>query len=356
MLGWHLVSFLAIIFPARALSEQSSLNSAIGQHLRRSSTSADSLALSDDRTGALATSELEANWPRQPGMNVTMLQRWYSPECVQHFDKTVPLRVNGTWPRTNPRRTTREDFCQGGRAASVRPRHKAQDIVIVKELRMVYVENRKAASSSIRHLLSKYFHSNWKWSCKGMPEACRVIDRRCSSECLDADQLQDYFFFSFVRDPMERFYSALKESLVMWNEHHLEGEGRESLSSEECNATLNAMLNTSCGVDHHLESQAMSLSTHLPLEGDGKEFEIHYDYLGRTEQLADDMAIVLELAQHKAGHRLEGNKTQDLVGELRETHDNTGNALLQTVLTVRDEAMDAKVREVYSQDLACFAS
>lgn len=288
-------------------------------------------------------------------MNVSMLERWYSPQCVQHFNKSVPLRVDGAWPRTNPRRTTREDLCQGGREKSVWPQHRAQDIVIVKELKMVYVENRKAASSSIRHLLSKYFHSNWKWSCRGAPQACRIIDKRCSSECLNADELKDYFFFSFVRDPMDRFYSALKEGLVMWNAHHPAGEGRSSVTNMECDDALQAMLNTSCGVDHHLESQAMSLSTHLPIESDGKEFEIHYDYLGRMERLADDMAIVLEEAQHKLGHKLEGSKVEDLIAELRDTHDNAGAGLLQTVLSVRNEALDAKVREVYSQDFACFA-
>lgn len=357
MAGCHAVRILVVILgiahtlilPAQAL-----LEGAREQRSFRSRAGANSLADSDVEMSMFATEQASTVWPRQPGMNKSMLERWYSPQCMQHFNKDVAMTADGAWPRTLPRRTTREDLCRGGRAASVVPQHQAQDIVIVKELRMVYVENRKAASSSIRHLLSKYFHSNWKWSCRGASEACRIIDMRCSSECLSADELKDYFFFSFVRDPMDRFYSALKEGLVMWNAHHLAGEGKVNMTSEECMGPLEAMLNTSCGVDHHLESQAMSLSTHLPLMGDGRDFELHYDYIGRTEKLADDMAIVLEEAQNKAGQRLTGSRVRDLVAELRETHENTGNALLKTVLAVRNEAMDATVRAVYSQDLACF--
>lgn len=357
MLGCHFAQCLGLFLGvAHTFVHQAYalLDVASQQRSLRFRTGAGALAQSDEDMGALATEQFSAAWPRQPGMNKSMLERWYSPQCVRHFDKDAAMSAEGAWPRTLPRRTTREDLCQGGRAASVWPQHRAQDIVIVKELKMVYIENRKAASSSIRHLLSKYFHSNWKWSCRGAPEACRIIDNRCSSECLSADQLQDYFFFTFVRDPLDRFYSGLKEGLVMWNSHHIDGEGKANLTSAECMGPLDALLNRSCGVDHHLESQATALSTHLPLAEDGRDFELHYDYIGRTERLADDMAIVLEEAQHKAGTRQAESTVQDLVAELRDTHDNQGEALLQTVLTVRDEAMDHKVREVYSQDFACF--
>lgn len=281
----------------------------------------------------------------------SLLERWYSPDCMQWFvaDKVEPVR-GGMW-NTVPQRTTREDLCKGGRRDSVDPAHSANEIVIVHELRMVYVEVRKSASSTIRSALHKYYGAGYG-TCGGtkVSNQCKGVHARCTSECLSGKQLQDYFFFTFVRDPTERFYSGLKEAMV--------GRSMSTLSKSTAMSLLRSTLNADCeAVDQHLESQAAALSTRLaPREGadESESFELELDFIGRVEHLQEDMAEALRQAEAKAGRPFEESRKRRLVDHMAGKA-NVGSALKDVVLAVRDEELDALAREVYAQDMACFS-
>lgn len=290
----------------------------------------------------LLGAELPAATPR------SLAERWYSPECMQWFakDKTEPAR-GGTWD-TFPQRVTREDLCKGGRRDSVEPAHSANEVVIVHELKMVYVEVRKSASSTIRKALNNIYGAGYG-TCGGtlVSEQCKGVHGRCTSECLSGRQLKDYFFFSFVRDPTERFYSSLKEAMV--------GRHMNTLTKQIAMNLLQSTLDMDCGFDQHLESQAAALSTRVaPKEEGGSSFELELDFIGRMEYLQEDMEEALRQAEAKAGLPFDDVRRQQFVDDMGRKA-NEGSALKDVALSVRDEELDALAREVYAQDVACFA-
>lgn len=292
---------------------------------------------------ALATSQATLEAAATPK---SLLERWYSPDCMQWFvlDKVEPVR-GGAWD-TVAQRITREDLCKGGRRDSVDPAHSANEIVVVHELRMVYVEVRKSASSTIRSALHKYYRAGYD-TCGGttVSDQCKGVHARCTSECLSGKQLQDYFFFSFVRDPTERFYSSLKEAMV--------GQGMNTLTKSIAMNLLHSTLDRDCHFDQHLESQAAALSTRLAPKAGNSSFELELDFIGRVEHLQEDMAEALRQGEAKAGVPFDAGRRQQLINHMA-GRANTGSALKDVALSVRDEELDDLAREVYAQDVACF--
>lgn len=218
---------------------------------------------------------------------------------------------------------------------------------------MVYIENRKAASSTIRTILARFFDADFsKCGASAAPSSCYEFGgQRCTSKCLSS-QHRDYYFFTFVRNPLDRFYSALKEGLVM--------EEKASTTEGEAMNVLKVLSSPECGFDHHLESQSMSLSTPLPTATKGREsphgrVEVPLDFIGRVEDLAQHMAEVLQGAQAKSGISLPSGMADEIVSFARETKENVGGNLKDVVDAVRSDELDAAVREVYAQDFACFS-
>ena len=77
--------------------------------------------------------------------------------------------------RALPRRLVRESLCRpAGRANATTPAHAAQEVVLVPELRVAWVVNRKAASSSVRAALTRHFNAYWT-KCASSPSIPRNI-------------------------------------------------------------------------------------------------------------------------------------------------------------------------------------
>eukprot|EP00890_Picochlorum_soloecismus_P003919 jgi/Picsp_1/4528/NSC_06749-R1_predicted protein [Ostreococcus lucimarinus CCE9901] len=97
---------------------------------------------------------------------------------------------------------------------AMEPHHPANEIVVNDEFKFVYVEVRKSGSSSIRKILNEYFNSSFNGCPNSIPrnDSCLVIGGRCSTLCLTEDHVEQYYFFSFVRNPEDRFYSGYKEA------------------------------------------------------------------------------------------------------------------------------------------------
>ena len=49
-----------------------------------------------------------------------------------------------------------EDFCEGGRAGGI---HLATEVTVVPHWRLIYIDNKKAGSSTISSILWRYFNS-----------------------------------------------------------------------------------------------------------------------------------------------------------------------------------------------------
>jgi hypothetical protein len=143
-----------------------------------------------------------------------------------------------------------EDVCAGARANASTPEHAYNEIVVVPQLALVYVVVRKSACTTIRLALLKFFNATM-YKCEGLnaTSACKtMVDNRCSTSCLTPEIIREkkYFVFSFVRDPVERFYSSLYEAARM---NHVLAYTRQAAKD-----ILASMSSRECGYDHHLES------------------------------------------------------------------------------------------------------
>lgn len=267
-------------------------------------------------------------------------------------------------PRAPYARGVREDACVGGRGNATTPPHVAQEVIIVPELRVVFLVNRKAASSTLRAVLTRHFDASPSpafffshhislaqplrdryWTkCGDRREvgACGVLGGRCSSLCLTSKDVATHFFVAIVRDPVARFYSALRESARMG--HPLTPRGVDDAAS-----VLDALEAGACGVDHHLESQALALATPLAFACEGRRLAVPVDFVGRVERLGDDVSAALAAAAAVTGRRLDGAARAAVDRSFRTNIGNVGKPA-----DGRAPALDARVRAAYAQDAACF--
>jgi len=92
------------------------------------------------------------------------------------------------------------------------------DVVVVDELRAVYVDITKAASESVRERLASAFGASWedpKYAKEGEYDVGargKTHVMRSTTASLPDDILDTYTFFTFVRNPSERFASAYRQA------------------------------------------------------------------------------------------------------------------------------------------------
>ena len=92
------------------------------------------------------------------------------------------------------------------------------DVVVVDALRAVYVDVTKAASESIRDRLEEAFGASWndpKYADQSVYDVGphgKMKTLRSTTASLPDEVLSDYTFFTFVRDPSERFASAYRQT------------------------------------------------------------------------------------------------------------------------------------------------
>jgi len=238
-------------------------------------------------------------------------------------------------------------YKNGGRRKAMKPNHVANEVVISDTYKFIYVENRKGASSTIRKALKQYFNITWSGpTCPVRKGDARDwclfnFNYRCTSMCLDQNHIESYFFFSFVRDPVDRFVSGYKQA---WH-HRFKHEGIEIGKTSHMNWVLDRILKEHYHTDEHLETQAMSLGTRW-MDRDGNTLRIPMDFIGRVENLEDDFKRVMDEIQKRA--------SKPLPRGLRLQHENQGGTVALATRQVLDSELRDKVLSSYAQDRVCF--
>ena len=239
-------------------------------------------------------------------------------------------------------------------------------VTLVPQLGVAYVEVRKSASEGIRSGLQKFFNSAWNTCGEfGAPSPkCSSIDNRigffntiqynrCTSSCLDRRQANTYFWFSFVRDPTERFYSGLA---------HVSAQSMKTMKKTTFSSRMvDDMLNTrdlACAFNSHTSSQLAHLRQRL---SDGHRLPI--DFLGRVEHIEQNFTCMLRKAEefHRAnGRDLSAPPLQvsQMLSHLTTDSDQMHHgavtmSLKANIMLWRTELMDSRVKQEFKEDITC---
>ena len=288
-----------------------------------------------------------------------LVHHWYSRSCRRFFsnrsyadnraDVNEPLLPTPSDRYKLEQTVTAEDLCRAGRQV-VHPVHAANEVVLLPQLRLGYVEVRKCASETVRRALAEVFNATW-YRCgdAAVTSSCGVVHDslgglRCSTLCLDRRAVQDYYFFTFVRDPLSRFYSAFLQAGIqnrIPSSTHVSARSlRQALSNiRRCQER-----------DHHLESMAMSLSS--PTMRPGGMLPI--DFIGDMGNLHGQFVRMLRLSGRWS--QLTRAQTTQLTQLLTARDDHGLKGQSAQLKQLRTESIDREVQAAYAQDFACFSS
>lgn len=210
---------------------------------------------------------------------------------------------------------------------NIRCNPRGTDVVVVDALRAVYVDVTKAASESIRDRLEEAFGASWndpKYADQSVYDVGphgKIKTRRSTTACLPDEVLSNYTFFTFVRDPIERFASAYRQTFCRSMCQGCEaGKAptrpptieqtidlleimREKSASD---ATFCLLKDGSTNewnflnnpwLDEHLQSAVFRMSG---VTRHGKKIPIHF--IGRVESLNEDWTRLLDQLSVSAKH------------------------------------------------------
>ena len=297
---------------------------------------------------------------------------WATPSrrCASFFKlPSQPARV--VQPDSPLQIATKEDaMCGINRSRIHAVGHQAQEVVLVPSLLLAYVEVRKCASETITKALKQMGNASFH-TCghRSVPRNCayRPQDRhgglRCSTLCLTEEELQSYFFFSFVRHPLERFYSATSHILSV--EFAQQGLNASALISR---AHIQGKIPGRCAFNEHFESMSMSLSSPIATRGSSDSSElapwqrpsghrVRLDFIGSVENMETDFNMVLDIAASRKGLRLT-QQDKDMLLAARtaaKSHEDHGSSHVSSFVgRLRDEVLDGLVENAYAQDIECF--
>ena len=194
------------------------------------------------------------------------------------------------------------------------------DIVLDDEHGFVFVDNVKAASTTVREILDMAGF-DWCMQRHGQPKMANLaVDHRqcgscfsckCSrftSSCLTSRSLEGKYLFGFVRDPVEKFESGVRQG---WFQ---DPDGLASLSADEI---LDKQLAMAQGrwLNEHLQP-----STHRYNVMSGKDSLFpSLDFIGSTETFAADWPrVVAELRRRGMRETAEMRKLARVKANTRE--------------------------------------
>ena len=172
------------------------------------------------------------------------------------------------------------------RAPTAFPPH-ATPIVVSDTVKAIYVVNLKAASTSLEGWMMQYAGGQHK--CRPLPtwlpnSSCCVWPDgvgRLTTRCL-TDAHQDHFFFTFARDPVDKFETGVRQAWQL--QGHLRTQSADDLLLN--GALLSPALRAR---DKHLEPNNYWLSGVL---GDGST-PVRIDFIGHTESFERDWSLLL---------------------------------------------------------------
>eukprot|EP00286_Rhodomonas_abbreviata_P011234 CAMPEP_0181332050 /NCGR_PEP_ID=MMETSP1101-20121128/24861_1 /TAXON_ID=46948 /ORGANISM="Rhodomonas abbreviata, Strain Caron Lab Isolate" /LENGTH=735 /DNA_ID=CAMNT_0023441617 /DNA_START=11 /DNA_END=2218 /DNA_ORIENTATION=+ len=290
--------------------------------------------------------------------NRTLTEHWNSPTCQEFYKTATSDRARQEWyikakalnltHIMNPPQKVLESFAPGGRGRAVAGHPGPNEIVVSDKYKFVYVNVRKSASTSSMKVLKDVFGATWGLKGKSradcpVKKGCQRYGWRCTSTCLDRQHLEGYFVFTFVRHPVERFYSSLKQvEEVRHSMMNLDLSNCDKYYSG-LKSRLDEMSRGRVRNDH-LETQAYSLSTTVSI--DGLKGSLKYDWLGDATRFDEELPVLFALIEKHSGQRVPPPPAVQ--------HSRPGGTVKEKVTKCRSTKTDALVAKTMKQDMACF--
>lgn len=233
-----------------------------------------------------------------------------SPNTLAHPLRAPELPAVGAAPNVDPLLTLNTPKCRQTRAALAKATNHDGDVVVIHELKAVYVDIVKAASEAIRSSLEDRFHASWSSDLGQYAHPIRGRPTRSSTSYLTKDIIANYTFFTFVRDPKTRFRSSYEQAICRERCTLCTVRGKGTMYTPtipEITAFLTGRLTefyrdlTLTGakadeislqeawVDEHFESQILRLSGATP---DGSPVPVNF--VGRVENFEHDWEALMD--------------------------------------------------------------
>eukprot|EP00928_Gymnodinium_smaydae_P011601 TRINITY_DN14262_c0_g6_i1.p1 TRINITY_DN14262_c0_g6~~TRINITY_DN14262_c0_g6_i1.p1 ORF type:complete len:380 (-),score=26.21 TRINITY_DN14262_c0_g6_i1:41-1180(-) len=213
-------------------------------------------------------------------------------------------------------------------------KHSVQ-VVVSSDHNFVYVDNVKAASTSIRTKLSKVLKATW--GIDGVRG--RKAKDRITTFMLDDEREQSRFHFSFVRDPLEKFESGVRQA---WKQN-------ESLSQFSADELLDMQLQrfeevkngniSALWLNEHLQPSSWRMSGYV-----GQE-PVRLDFIGSVETFSEDWPAA---TSSFANISLREKEKLHVLG-----HDNPREATEQSMLS-QDAIKRMCKSGLYEHEWECF--
>jgi len=279
--------------------------------------------------------------------SIETVDHWNSPKCQNFYSKSI---MSETDNRSKlPRLLSREDFSTLGRhGASLKAPHFANEAVISDTYKFVYIVVRKAASSTMLSVLRQLGATTR--SCI-MRRNCTIFaefrDERCTTLCLEPNAVRDYYFFTFVRNPISRFPSAIKQSLVMYGLRFTPDQLREQIPLIIRKA-LDVYAERNVSWDHHLESQAFSVGSPTSLSN-SMQYRVPIDFIGKLETIGSDLLKLQSRIQNFTRIHIPLN-----MSALAHSVRNKSSKEVEMITKEASVPFHRRIFELNQQDFVCF--
>ena len=229
----------------------------------------------------------------------------------------------------------------------------ANEITVVHKYKFVYVANRKCGQTEMNTLLRIHFGARDFTGCSCENLCCGYVLSfgRCSTLCLKDTEIKDYFFFTFVRHPYDRFFSAFKQAFWILKRGKI-GEVSDAMLA------LRKMNNSHIIPNEHFETQSLQLFSQIQ----NGLATIPYDFIGKLENYNSDIETLFRLIANHS--KMELPKSLNIFlkklssgthrGMIKNSSSNTSKAKLEAVrhgLPVEGVEM---IKNIYKQDYLCF--
>lgn len=203
-----------------------------------------------------------------------------------------------------------------------------RDVLIGHRDKIIFVNVTKSASTTIRQILKRQFG---------------ILEQNDQASLKTIDNLEDYFIFSFVRDPLKRLESGMGQA---------QREGIRMSFPEMLDSLSNG-----CVIDKHLWTVARYLNVH---QKDGQR--IRYDFIGSLENIDEDLNFLLPILRMSPTKRRAALRALAEHYEAAATaatdvipvrHANRGAQFFHTALKYDDEETRKKVCRIVEHDYVC---
>jgi len=151
------------------------------------------------------------------------------------------------------------------------------DSVASKRYNFLYFDNVKAASSSIRYMLSKFLKIDWQHT---DIEGARPTGQRFSSK--DFNDTTHMFKFSVVRDPIAKFESGVRQARFQNSKYFA------NMTADEI---LKDVMAKGYFTNEHLQPSSFRLSAY---DASTPPSMHNLDFIGKVEDIEHDWSIIVD--------------------------------------------------------------